>query len=145
MSKGAIGFGSASIVLVFAVLCLTIFSLFSFTVAQNQSAIADAKYNLIVGYYKADAAAEQILAEILEANNIPASVRDIEINIEHDVDTGLGSTVVNFSYPLYYSDSMVLFVRVAIFEDSYSLLSWRMVNTADWEKDDGLNIHPGFD
>lgn len=145
MSKGAIGFGSASIVLVFAVLCLTIFSLFSFTVAQNQSAIADAKYNLIVGYYKADAAAEQILAEILEANNIPASVRDIEINIEHDVDTDLGSTVVNFSYPLYYSDSMVLFVRVAIFEDSYSLLSWRMVNTADWEKDDGLNIHLGFD
>jgi len=43
MGKSGIGVGSASIVLVFAILCLTIFSLITYVVAGNEKALVDAK------------------------------------------------------------------------------------------------------
>lgn len=140
MNKGGIGFGSASIVLIFAVLCLTIFSLISYIVTQNSKALVDAEANLVIGYYKADAAAQLVLAELLLSDgSIPASIRGVEIDVEHSTDAD--SKLVSFSYPIYNTDAKVLFVQVAIFQNSsYDLLSWRMINTAQWEKDDGLNV-----
>ena len=136
MNKGGIGFGSASIVLIFAVLCLTIFSLISYIVTQNSKALIEAEANLVIGYYKADANAQLVLAELLESDSIPTSVRGVEIDVEHNAD----SKLVSFSYPIYNTYAKVLFVQVAIFQDSYNLLSWRMINTAQWEKDDGLDV-----
>ena len=139
MNKGGIGVGSASIVLIFAVLCLTIFSLISYIVTQNSKALVEAEANLVIGYYKADAAAQLVLAELLASYNIPASIRGVEIDVEHNADAD--SKLVSFSYPIYNTDAKVLFVQVAIFPNSsYDLLSWRMINTAQWEKDDGLDL-----
>ena len=136
---GGIGVGSASIVLIFAVLCLTIFSLISFLVTQNTKALIDAEAELVVNYYKADTGAEIVLAKLIQNSDI-TEVDGVAINIElnHEFDTN--QTVVNFSYPIYNSDSKVLFVRVQISQDSYKLLSWRIYDTADWEAENEFNI-----
>ena len=136
MNRGGIGVGSASIVLVFAVLCLTIFSLISFLVTQNTKALVDAEARLVTGYYHADAQAEIILAKLIESNEIPALIDGITINVEYETDLN----IVNFSYPVYDSVSKVLYVRVLIAQDSYKLLSWRIYDTADWEAENEFNI-----
>ena len=140
MNRGGIGVGSASIVLVFAVLCLTIFSLISFLVTQNTKALIDAEAQLVTGFYRADAQAETILAKLIDSDKIPASIDGIPINVEldHGFDTNIN--IVNFSYPIYDSASKVLFVRVLIEQDSYNLLSWRIYDTADWEAENEFNI-----
>ena len=138
MNKGGIGVGSASIVLVFAVLCLTIFSLISFIVTQNTKALIDAESRFVIGYYEADTRAEIILAELLQAETIPATIQGVNINIEHDID--MNANIVNFSYPIYNTDYKDLFVRVMLEESTYNILSWRVVDNAGWEMTNEFNV-----
>ena len=139
MNKSGIGVGSASIVLVFAVLCLTIFSLITYVVAGNEKALTDAKAELVTGYYEADAAAELILAEILNADSIPEKVQGV--GIYSGWDEKLGAETTYFHYPV--SDIKALYVNVLIRDDSFDILSWRMYDTDDWEIDDSVNVWTG--
>jgi len=141
MNKGGIGIGSASIVLVFAVLCLAVFSLITYVVAGNDKALVDSEAELVTGYYEADALAERILAEILMSDTIPASVLDVEI--ETYWDSSLDAEVAYFFCTI--SDMKALFVRLAVYDDTCDVLGWRMVDTDEWTFDDSLNVWLGFD
>jgi len=141
MKKGGIGVGSASIVLVFAVLCLTVFSLITFVVAGNDKALVDAEAGLVVGYYEADALAERIVAGILASDAVPGTLYGVDIETYWDWEAG--TDVAYFLCPI--SDRKSLFVRLALFEDSYDVLSWRMHDTDEWTFDDSLNVWQGAD
>jgi len=142
MNKGGgIGVGSASIVLVFAVLCLTVFSLITFMVAGNDNALVVAEAQLVTGYYKADALAEHIISEIYETGRIPGSIRGVDIETARDEDTGRES--VHFLCPI--SDSKALYVELAVSDEGYDILSWRMHNTDTWVIDDSLDVWRGED
>jgi len=91
-NKGGIGVGSASIVLVFAVLCLTVFSLITFVVASNDKALIDAETRLVTGYYEADTLAELILTDLLNADTLPSEVRGIEICSQWDDELNMETT-----------------------------------------------------
>ena len=139
-NKGGVDVGSASIVLVFAVLCLTIFSLITLIVASNDRALMEAEVNLVVGYYEADTLAELILAELLQADEIPASVRGVEIRT-HWYDYLDMETVYFYTY---ITDFKALYVHLAFFEDSFRILSWRMSETEQWQYNPGLNVFVGY-
>jgi len=139
MGKSGIGVGSASIILVFAVLCLTIFSLITFVVAGNEKNLVSAKVQLVTGYYEADALAEFILADILSSDSIPDSIRGVDINTGWD-DT-LEAQTTYFLCPI--SDIKALYVNLVIREDSYDILSWRMYDTDEWVFDDSINVWTG--
>jgi len=145
MNKGGIGVGSASIILVFAVLCLTVFSLITFVVASNDKALVDSEARLVVGFFEADALAENIVADILESDSIPSSMHGIDIYTEFDIFTG--SEIAMFSSPI--NDYLAILVKLAIHGDSsYDILSWRMYDSSEWEYDAGLNVWvgpPGLD
>ena len=139
MGKGGIGVGSASIVLVFAVLCLTIFSLITFVVAGNDKALVDAKVRLVSGYYEADALAEQILMDILAADTIPDSIHGVEIHTMRDEASG--ADMIYFYCDI--SNIKTLYVNLLIREDSFDILSWRMYDTDEWVFDDSINVWSG--
>ena len=139
MGKGGIGVGSASIVLVFAVLCLTIFSLITFVVAGNERALVDAKVSLVSGYYEADALAELVLTDILAADSVPDSSNGV--NIYSQWDEELGADTVYFYCDI--SDIKSLYVNLALSDDSFDILSWRMRDTDEWVFDDSLNVWSG--
>jgi hypothetical protein len=138
---GGMGVGSASIILIFAVLCLTIFSLITYVVAANDSALVDTEAQLVIGYYEADMFAERIVAEILESYGIPDVVHGVDIETYWDWD--MGADLVYFLCEV--SDIKSLFVRIAIYEfGSYDILTWRMVDTDEWSYDSSLNVwQPG--
>jgi len=139
MSKSGVGVGSASIVLVFAVLCLTIFSLITFVVAGNEKNLVDAKVQLVTGYYEADALAEQILTDILASDIIPPTVHGVDIQTRWDADLGIETTY----FFCEISDIKALYVNLAIREDSFDILSWRMYDTDVWEFDNSINVWSG--
>ena len=138
-NRGGIGVGSASIVLVFAVLCLTVFSLITLVVASNDRALVEAEAYLVVGYYEADTLAELILADLLKADTIPSNLRGVEISTRWDI--GLDMETVYFY--CYISDIKALYVHLAFFEDTYHILSWRMSNIDEWEYNPGLSVWVG--
>ena len=141
MNKGGMGVGSASIVLVFAVLCLTVFSLITLVVARNNKALADAEASLVTGYYKADTLAERILAGILEAGAMPDTVNGVEIDISWDM--ARDADVASYICPI--SDIKELYVRLAIHEDSVEILNWQMLDIGEWEYDSSLGVWLGED
>ena len=143
MNKGGVGVGSASIVLVFAVLCLTVFSLITFVVAHNDRVLSEAESAFVLGYYEADCQAERVLAGILESDVLPEMVLGVEIESEWDMD--LWADVV--SYACQISDRKELHVELVIYEvdGTYDILSWSMRDTIEWEMDTSLNVWLGFD
>jgi len=143
MNKGSgVGVGSASIVLVFSVLCLSIFSLITFVVSINSKALADIEARLVEGYYEADLLAERILAEIIDAEYIPENIFGVEINYYWDWERD--ADIVQYVCPLTGSEKW-LYVKLAFYIDSYEILSWRMWDTGDWVIDEGLNVWLGPD
>ena len=134
------GIGSASIVLVFAVLCLAIFSVISLVPAMTEQTLIDREARLVGAFYSADTLAEKILAEILEADEIPETIRGVDIIAYWDWD--LLAERVYFATPV--SDTRELYVSVLIGDGYYEILTWSMVDIGDWEADESLNVWQGF-
>ena len=139
MNRSGMGIGSGSVVLVFAVLCLSVFALISYTAAGNDKTLAEIEARMVGNYYEADTLAELILAEILTAGAIPRSVGDVEITSRWDRE--LAARTAEFSCPM--SDDYELYVKIALRGDTYDILSWRSRNTGAWEFEDSLPVWLG--
>jgi len=139
MSRG--GIGSASIVLVFAVLCLTIFTVIALVPALTEERLIESEVKLVKAFYAADTLAEQILAEILTLNYIPEHVLGVKIMSEWCWD--MFAQVVYFVSPI--SDTKELYVVAAIDFDSCRIITWRMLGTGEWEAERPLNVWLGDD
>jgi len=134
------GLGSASIVLVFAVLCLSIFATIAYVSALTDETLITAEVQLVSAYYRADTLAEQILEVILSAQLIPDNINGIEITSYWDWE--LMAEIVSFALPIL--DTHVLCISVAINSGSYDILTWRMRDITNWQTDDRLHVWQGF-
>ena len=136
MKKPANGVGSASIVLIFAVLCLTIFALITFSVAERERVLVEREAELVIGFYRADAIAEIFLAELLNENVTPDTTYILDIV---SARCGITNTeLTNFNVKV--SDTMILAVSVIASDEWYDILSWRILNTREWVADTGLDV-----
>ena len=64
---GTVNAGGAIVIIIFVVLCLTIFGLLSFTTSFADKKLADRNLQSVSQYYKADSQAEELLAKIFDA------------------------------------------------------------------------------
>ena len=126
--------GGSSLLVIFAVLCLTIFALLSMSTVQADGRLGDAAANAISGYYAADTQAETILAQLRQGQVPP------EVTLE-DVDDVLTAT-----YTCPISNTQSLYVSVAFPEglgDSYSIQCWQSIFSGTWDPNDHLNVWDG--
>lgn len=65
--------GGSCLLVIFAVLCLTVFALLSLSTAQANDRLADASVEAVSAYYQADRQAETILAQ-LRSGQMPQGV-----------------------------------------------------------------------
>ena len=120
--------GGSSLLVIFAVLCLTVFAMLSLTQAQADRRLAQNSWSAVTGYYRADCQAQEILSR-LRAGERPQGVTEEGENV--------------FSYACPISDAQTLEVRVRLTGENYEILSWRAVFTADWQADDDLDLWDG--
>ena len=138
-SGGGNGIGSASLVLMFAVLCMTIFTLISLSSAVTDKAMADAQEKFVKDYYDADVRAEYVLAEILKADFIPETVGEVSVVTRRDQDSGARIA----SFVCVMSDKKELSVEIAIFESAFDVLKWKVQDIGKWEIDTSLPVWQG--
>ena len=119
--------GGSTLLVIFAVLCLTVFALLSLGTVQADTRLSDASSEAVQAYYAADNAAEAILARL--RNGEP--VESVEVD---------GSW---YSYSCPINDNQSLFVTVQITETEYTILQWQMLPTIQWETDDELVVWDG--
>lgn len=108
--------GGTSLLVVFAVLCLTVFALLALGTVQADCRLSDASVNAVTGYYAADLEAEKIYAR-LRAGEIPANV-SVEDNV--------------YTYACTISDNQQLVVQLRKEESAWNVLQWRAVSTVEW-------------
>ena len=122
-----INVGTSSIMMLFAVLCLTVFALLSLSTVQANGRLADASVAAVSAYYQADCQAEAVLAR-LRSGQVPEGVAA-------DGDT--------YTYTCPISDTQSLEVRVRLEGDSWTVLRWQAVSTVEWEAEDSLDLWSG--
>lgn len=130
--------GGISLLVVFAVLCLTVFALLALTTVQADTRLADASAKAVSDYYAADCKAQEILAR-LRAGEIPEGV---EVR-----DWGYGIYTASYAVPI--SDTQELQVEVDLTEEKadynwrYQVVRWQAVPTVEWEGDESLDVWDG--
>lgn len=117
--------GASSLLVIFAVLCLTVFALLGFSTVQADKRLADINVQAVSDYYAADNQAEEILA-MLRSGQIPDGIRKND-NI--------------FSYGCIISPSQTLVVEVR--EHDWKVLRWQAVSTVNWQADESLELWNG--
>ena len=125
--EGFPGVGVSSLLVIFAVLCLTVFALMSVSTARANQTLSEKAAAAVEGYYQADRAAEETLAR-LRAGERPEGVRETD---------GI------FCYACPISDVQTLVVEVRVDGTAYDILRWQAVSTADWQTSDQLPVWSG--
>ena len=126
--------GGSSLLVIFAVLCLTVFALLSLSTVQSDGRLSDKTLEATVGYYEADSRAEEILSS-LRCGFIPEGVT------KGDMVTGFTGDI--YSYSVAITDSQALEVDVIIKGSDYRILRWQTVSTTDWQADESINVWSG--
>jgi len=121
--------GTSSLLVIFAVLCLTVFALLSLSSVQADQRLGDAAAKAVENYYAADTRAETILAQLRQGQQVSG----VE---EHN---GV------YSYCCPISETQTLEVSIRLENDSYIVLRWQAVSTFDWQSDDTLHVWDGQD
>ncbi|MBQ1280649.1 MAG: hypothetical protein IIY16_00165 [Oscillospiraceae bacterium] len=119
--------GGSSLLVVFAVLCLTVFALLGFSTVQADQRLSDASIGAVADYYEADSQAEAILAQ-LRSGSIPEGVTEAD---------GV------YSYACTVSDTQELQVEVRIEGENWEILRWQTVSTVEWSADEPISVWDG--
>ena len=126
--------GGISLLVVFAVLCLTVFALLALTTVQADTRLADASARAVTDYYAADCRAQELLAR-LRAGEIPEGVE-------------IAGGVASCALPISDTQELQIEVRLdrlrsAVETDGYTILRWQAVPAGEWESDDSIDVWDG--
>ena len=120
--------GGSSLLVIFAVLCLTVFALLGLSGVQAGGRLSDASAQAVSAYYDADCRAEEILAALRQGVVMEGVRREAD---------GI------YAYTCPISDTQALEVRVRLDGEDWSVLRWQAVPTAQWEADESLDLWDG--
>ncbi len=133
-----INVGSTSIVMVFSVLCLTVFAVLSYITARNELDLARRSADSVTAYYAADSAAVDVYNALLSGD---FTRRDDTISA---CGTEIFSCEGEYGGELCYSvpidEMQELYVELSGEDSGYRIVAWIVCDTGDWIVDDTLNL-----
>ena len=104
--------GGTSLITIFAVLCLIVFTLLTLSTVLASENLAERSHDAVVAYYAADSQAEAIFAQ-LRAGEVPQCV-----SVEGDL----------YSYACPISDTQSIQVVLSFADGQWNVVSWRSVS-----------------
>ena len=119
--------GGTSLLVMFAVLCLTVFALLGLSAVQAGTRLSQTTAQAVSAYYQADCQAEEIFAR-LRSGEVPANVTETN---------GI------YSYTCPISDTQQLQVALLEKTGEWTVLRWQAESIAAWETDDELTLWDG--
>jgi hypothetical protein len=155
--------GMATLLMVFVLLCLTVFSVLSVVSALADQRLALSAARSTDAYYAADAQAQELLAQIDRRlavlarqcpdeasymSGYPQALADLRW-LEYDRQEGGGEPYPTLRFQLPVDDHQALRVSLsALYPDAqgnrYLIRGWLLVNTGEWTaSDDVLNLWDG--
>lgn len=128
--RKGMGVGSVSLVLLFSVMCLTVFALLSLGTARSETNLAQRAADSAKSFYAADTEAELIYSELIKAvimGEKPETVRETDIEYVEDY--------IRFFCPL--TDDRA--IAVVILSDG-TIVQWKETDDESWVPDESVNV-----
>ena len=120
--------GALSLVMIFCVLCLSVFSVLTLATADREARLSEMTARSVEEYYRADYDATVIVAALCSGTNP-------DVEIDWDGDTA--------SFLLPIGESLGLDVAVSVHGGTCEILRWQTVYTGNWEPDTHLGLWDG--
>ena len=145
-----VNIGGVSIVVVFAVLCLTVFAVLSLITANTEKTLVHKYTYSVSNYYAADMQCSQISQQIVAAIS-KAGINDKDFLSGVNalgVSVGSDGSRYYFDYAFAIDDNQELRVRLAadsVSDVSPDILMWQVFDIGSWEPDFSLNVWKGED
>ena len=133
--------GSASIIMVFAVLCLTIFSVLSFTTSSSDLRLSQRASKSISDYYQAEYRAEDkillIHQQLLKDGNLDSLRRE-----SGETDLSVKDFAIQFTEPV---DKRRMLLVELTFDGNYNMTitRWNLLAATDWIPDYSMEVWSG--
>lgn len=139
MSKRkSLGVGSVSLILIFCVLCLTIFALLTLSTARSENALAKKLETSVESFYAADLAASAAYAELrgeLESGVQPDFAGDFEVTYIPSED---GAITFGFASPI--DDNRAVSVTGQFDGGVCEIIRWAEAPSTEWQPNLGLPV-----
>ena len=124
--------GGSSLLVIFAVLCLTVFALLTLSTAAADSRLSQDAADAVEAYYQADSQAEALWARLRDGEQ-PEKVSEITEET--------GSTVYKYTVPISQEQELQVCLRLK--DGTWTVVQWQAVSTADWQADEDLTVWGG--
>jgi len=134
--SSGINIGSASIIMVFAVLCLTVFAVLTFITANNEYKLAEKSADSIRTYYEADTKA--VITE--------GKIRESIANGDEDIAGVIVTTESDgrhYEYAETVDDNQIIEVELLYADGELKTLKWELKSIATWSPDNGIKLWDG--
>ena len=122
--------GGSSLLVIFAVLCLTVFALLGLSMVQADGRLSQTTAQSVAAFYAADCQAEEIFAR-LRSGEMPAGVTPCDCGEE------------GYAYTCPVSETQRLCVELHCEEGEWTVLRWQTESIAERENDGSLNVWDG--
>ena len=146
-----IGVGYITAMLIFAVICLTIFAVMSLKAAEADDILNSRSGEYVQQYYSADMKAKEILAELdgiahsLGNSDTFAQSFDLSIADIWNISTEKSANGIMAEYSVPINETMDLFVRVEFYDttNEFKILSWQTKSADTGNSEENLNVWDG--
>ena len=140
MKRNAVGLGGASLTLIFAVLCMAIFTVLALASAQREQTLTDKLAASTSAYYAADSRAVEIevkLREALARGETPSEIDGVTVTAQDDTYT--------YACPIDERRTLAVVLKAARNQLPVTLqtLQWCEISTADWTPQEELDVWKG--
>lgn len=142
MKRGGGVSGAVSLVMIFCVLCLAVFSVLTLATADRESKLSAMTARNAADYYEADRLAVSVVAALRDRSALPA---DVEI-AHHIYAFYPDGSVEDAEFSIPIGDNQALDVAVRLRDQAgktCDILRWQTVYTGSWEPVDTLPVWDG--
>ena len=130
--------GVSSIIAILVILVLVGFSALSITTSKADLKLSQKTSNGVIAFYEADAAAEDMMAEVADAIKSGAGWQS-KLPGDYDITTEDGKTYIAYTVPV--DNNRNLSVRLsADSEGKLTREKWQVVPSREWVPDNTLNL-----
>lgn len=119
--------GGSSLLVIFAVLCLTVFALLALSTVEAGGRLSQKAISSVEEYYAADVRAEEILADLRAGKMIDG------VTVEDGV----------YSYTVPIRDGQSLSVRLHLIGSKETILQWKPVVESKWTPEEHIPVWSG--
>lgn len=150
--RASVQVGGSTILMIFTVLCLTVFAVLSLSSAKADVSLTQKAEQTLIAYYKADGEAEEKLRQwdeqMAEAQKDANEEQEFFLELEKRLGTDYDRTEnkIKFEIPLT-NGSQSLFIEIEPLyqaaEKNYKINKWKVQNTGEYLIDETLNVWLG--